>query len=192
MIFSFLEVLLFYYWLQFVIVNEQWVKCMSFIFRWILKYVGIEGFLSEILYIWLILIMVYSAVFGYLPYSYSVFSFFEFTFFFASVFWMSTFFVYFYSEKFSLRMTESKYTYVGSLLLVLIEILSEFSRPFSLAFRLTVNVALGHVMVNVIFGSVLFSLSGVIYLLLLMLLEMIVYVVQIFIFTRLMIFYLGE
>lgn len=48
------------------------------------------------------------------------------------------------SEKFSIYIRKDGDTYLKTLVFLAIEVVSEFSRPFALTIRLTVNIIVGH------------------------------------------------
>jgi F-type H+-transporting ATPase subunit a len=85
---------------------------------------------------------------------------------------------------------------VAAPLLVLIEILSYFSRPFSLAMRLAINMLVGHVLLQLLAGFViLLGVAGVVpiaFMGAIFLLELLVAILQAYVFAILSCIYLND
>lgn len=54
-------------------------------------------------------------------------------------------------------MSKSGDTFSKTLVILMIELVSEFSRPFSLTIRLTVNVSVGHLICLMVYNLLEFS-----------------------------------
>lgn len=58
---------------------------------------------------------------------------------------MSTLLSFISREKFSIYISKDGDTYLKTLVFLAIEVVREFSRPFALTIRLTVNIIVGHI-----------------------------------------------
>jgi F0F1-type ATP synthase membrane subunit a len=75
---------------------------------------------------------------------------------------------------------------------MLIEIVREFSRPLSLSIRLFVNITVGHTLCLVGFDLYEFVVGSFIHSLFLILMESVVFLIQRYIFSRLVYMYMGD
>lgn len=98
------------------------------------------------------------------------------------------------SEKFSVYMRKSGDGYLKTTIMLLIELVREFSRPVALTVRLTVNIVVGHLIrmslysgLELLIGNRYFFLS-----LFAILIECFVFFIQRYIFSRLVFLYLNE
>lgn len=96
------------------------------------------------------------------------------------------------NTNFFLYLTKSGDSLIIAFILILIEIVREFSRPFSLTIRLFVNITVGHtlcilgfVLYERVFGFFGFSMLFII-------MESFVFLIQSYIFSRLVYIYLND
>nr|YP_009353461.1 ATP synthase F0 subunit 6 [Ancylostoma tubaeforme]AQX91020.1 ATP synthase F0 subunit 6 [Ancylostoma tubaeforme] len=131
---------------------------------------------------------------GYFTYSFCPCGMVEFTFIYAMVAWMSTLLTFISSEKFSIYMSKSGDTFLKTFSMLLVEIVSEFSRPLALTVRLTVNIMVGH-LINMMLYMGIENFLGEKYLwvsILAIMMECFVFFIQSYIFSRLIYLYLNE
>lgn len=98
------------------------------------------------------------------------------------------------SEKFSVYIRKGGDSYLKTTRILLVEIVSEFSRPLALTVRLTVNIIVGH-LVSIIIYMVLELNLGEKYVWLsifAIIIECFVFFIQRYIFSRLVYLYLNE
>nr|AST14932.1 ATP synthase F0 subunit 6 [Hammerschmidtiella sp. ZengetLiu-2016] len=147
------------------------------------------------------LLMIFGCYYGHLSWNISWGRVAEFTFVWALVGWLVTFFVLMSEEILSNVFGLFGERYVGVLYAIWSKMSTVFVRPFSLSLRLTINLTVGHfVMSSWIISQEMvgenFSWSGLIFtqfvLVMLVAIESIVYVLQSFIFSRLLSIYLEE
>lgn len=81
---------------------------------------------------------------GYFTYSFCPCGIVEFTFVYAIVAWLRTLLTFMSREKFSVYLRKGGDSYLKTFRMLLVEIVSEFSRPLALTVRLTVNIIVGH------------------------------------------------
>lgn len=152
---------------------------------------GVVGLRGWIFYVLFILVLL-SCFFGFFSYSETVFRVFIFTFFFSFCSWAITFFYFVRYVNFFIYLRKSGDTFVLTFLLMLIEIVREFSRPLSLRIRLFVNIRVGHTLCLVGYGFYEFIFGVFLYSLFLILIESVVFFIQRYIFSRLVYIYLGD
>nr|BAV82606.1 ATP synthase F0 subunit 6 [Ancylostoma caninum] len=131
---------------------------------------------------------------GYFTYSFCPCGMVEFTFIYAMVAWMSTLLTFISSEKFSIYMSKSGDTFLKTFSMLLVEIVSEFSRPLALTVRLTVNIMVGHLISMMLYMGIE-NFLGEKYLwisILAIMMECFVFFIQSYIFSRLIYLYLNE
>nr|QZH43781.1 ATP synthase F0 subunit 6 [Cylicostephanus minutus] len=131
---------------------------------------------------------------GYFTYSFTPCSMVEFTFVYAMVAWMSTLLTFISSEKFSVYMSKGGDTYLKTFSMLLVEIVSEFSRPLALTVRLTVNIMVGHLISMMLYTGIE-NFLGEKYVwvsILAIMMECFVFFIQSYIFSRLIYLYLNE
>lgn len=93
-------------------------------------------------------------------------------------------FLYFRKENF---------TFLGSLFILLVELIRDISRPISLTVRLYVNLIIGHyLLIGVYLLCESISLNFFFVTFFFLVLEVIIYILQTFIFTRLVYLYMSE
>lgn len=85
-------------------------------------------------------------------------------------------------------------SFLKTLSILLIELVSEFSRPIALTVRLTVNIIVGHLVRIIIYQSLELFLGNYFFWLLILaiLIECFVFFIQSYIFSRLIFLYLNE
>ena len=152
---------------------------------------GITGF-SRILFYFLFCYVLFTCFFGLISYSIVVFSSFLFTFFVSFSSWLVTFLIFISGTNFFVYLTKKGDVLLITFMLILIEIVREFSRPFSLSIRLYVNISVGHTLciVGFIFYETVF---GVFFIsILFILIESFVFFIQSYIFSRLVYIYLND
>nr|ANA57344.1 ATP synthase F0 subunit 6 [Ascaridia galli] len=195
--FSFLDFLLFVFLMQFVFLYKNsllGVLIGSFLFE-LRGYMTLQkecpqsSSFSSFFY----LIILVTCFGSYFSYSCVPFSMLEFVFVFSLVAWFSTVLNYFSSSKYVLYLHKSGEGFLKTFSNLWVEILSEFSRPIALTVRLFVNITAGHMLGGAI-NSLALS-SGLYYSCLSMLAifaECVVFVIQSFVFSRLIYLYMME
>lgn len=140
------------------------------------------------------IVLLISCYGGYFCYSFVLCSIIEFTLIYALLAWIRTLLVFISSEKFSIYISKGGDTYLKTLRILLIEVVSEFSRPIALTVRLTVNIIVGHLIRIIIYqGLELFLGNSYFWLVILaILMECFVFFIQSYIFSRLIFLYLNE
>nr|YP_007183191.1 ATP synthase F0 subunit 6 [Dictyocaulus viviparus]AFV32110.1 ATP synthase F0 subunit 6 [Dictyocaulus viviparus] len=131
---------------------------------------------------------------GFFSYSYCLLGMIEFTFIFSMISWLSTLFFFFSSEKFSVYLCKTGDFFFKSFVMSLIELVSEFSRPLALTVRLTVNVAVGHLIIDLLYYMLEFFFGNFFFWIFIMsiFMECFVFFIQSYIFSRLIYLYLNE
>jgi F0F1-type ATP synthase membrane subunit a len=133
------------------------------------------------------------AFLGYLSYRVALLGLAHFTFIFARISWLRTLFNYFKSEGFLKFITKFGENFFQTLLILPIELAREFSRPFSLTIRLSVNILVGHFLSKGVYLLIFyFGLRGGFVFFLAIFLELFVFLVQRFVFSILLVIYLNE
>lgn len=130
---------------------------------------------------------------GFLPYSFPFFRMAEFTLVFSLLAWMTAFLTFISRERFSLYLYPKGSSWLKNFFMIPIELISEFSRPLALTVRLTANVLVGHILIQVMYWLITFvSPWFIIGYVFLISMECCVLVIQSYIFARLVQFYLNE
>nr|YP_006702544.1 ATP synthase F0 subunit 6 [Angiostrongylus vasorum]AFP58675.1 ATP synthase F0 subunit 6 [Angiostrongylus vasorum] len=131
---------------------------------------------------------------GYFSYSFCVCGMLEFTLVYALVAWLTTVLVMMSGVKFSVYMSKSGDKFLKTFSMLMVEVVSELSRPLALTIRLTVNVMVGHLIVGFLYSSIESNLGEcyVWLLVLAIMLECFVFFIQSYIFSRLVYLYLNE
>nr|YP_009050536.1 ATP synthase F0 subunit 6 [Parafilaroides normani]AIG23804.1 ATP synthase F0 subunit 6 [Parafilaroides normani] len=130
---------------------------------------------------------------GYFSYSFCVCGMLEFTLIFSLVAWFATFLVMICSLKVSVYFSKFGDFFLKTFSMLLVELVSELSRPLALTIRLTVNVMVGHLIVGSLY--MLIDYMGeffVSFLIFAILMECFVFFIQSYIFSRLVYLYLNE
>ena len=107
---------------------------------------------------------------------------------------MSTLLSFISSEKFSVYIRKGGDSYLKTVSILLVEVVSEFSRPLALTVRLTVNIIVGHLIRLLVYlfleNSVGYFYTWVSVFAIIM--ECFVFFIQRYIFSRLIYLYLNE
>nr|YP_009388744.1 ATP synthase F0 subunit 6 [Ancylostoma ceylanicum]ARU77169.1 ATP synthase F0 subunit 6 [Ancylostoma ceylanicum]BAV82618.1 ATP synthase F0 subunit 6 [Ancylostoma ceylanicum] len=150
--------------------------------------------LSSVISFFTFIVLLICCFGGYFTYSFCPCGMVEFTFVYAMVAWMSTLLTFISSEKFSIYMSKGGDTFLKTFSMLLVEIVSEFSRPLALTVRLTVNIMVGHLISMMLYMGIE-NFLGEKYLwisILAIMMECFVFFIQSYIFSRLIYLYLNE
>nr|YP_003434085.1 ATP synthase F0 subunit 6 [Teladorsagia circumcincta]ACX85208.1 ATP synthase F0 subunit 6 [Teladorsagia circumcincta] len=150
--------------------------------------------LSSIVSFFTFIVLLICCFGGYFTYSFCPCGMIEFTFVYAVVAWMSTLLSFMSSEKFSIYMSKSGDKFLKTFSMLLVEIVSEFSRPLALTVRLTVNIMVGHLISMMLYMG-LDNSMGEKYVwisIFAIMMECFVFFIQSYIFSRLIYLYLNE
>nr|AJF11565.1 ATP synthase F0 subunit 6 [Baylisascaris schroederi] len=150
--------------------------------------------LSFVVSVFTFLVLLTCCFGGYFMYSFCPCGMIEFTFVYAMVAWSSTFLTFISGEKFSVYITKVGDGFLKTFSMLLVEVVSEISRPLALTVRLTVNVLVGHVISMMLF-QLLELYLGIIYVWIVVfaiMMECFVFFIQSYIFSRLIYLYLNE
>nr|YP_009312553.1 ATP synthase F0 subunit 6 [Phocanema krabbei]AOV63315.1 ATP synthase subunit 6 [Phocanema krabbei] len=194
----FLDIFMFIYVLQFLFYFKE--SMLSVLVK---KFLGVlvtvfsytdDLPLSSIISIFTFVILLVCCFGGYLSYSFCPCGMIEFTFVYAIVAWMGTFFTFTTSEKFSIYIAKEGDGFLKTFSMLLVEIVSEISRPLALTVRLTVNVLVGHMISMMIYQPLELTLGfGYVWLTVFaIMMECFVFFIQSYIFSRLIYLYLSE
>nr|BAV82747.1 ATP synthase F0 subunit 6 [Heligmosomoides polygyrus] len=150
--------------------------------------------LSSVISFFTFIVLLICCFGGYFTYSFCPCGMVEFTFVYAVVAWMSTLLTFISSEKFSVYMSKGGDSYLKTFSMLLVEIVSEFSRPLALTVRLTVNIMVGHLISMMLYmGFENFLGEGYVWVsILAIMMECFVFFIQSYIFSRLIYLYLNE
>nr|YP_010981603.1 ATP synthase F0 subunit 6 [Kalicephalus indicus]UAV84953.1 ATP synthase F0 subunit 6 [Kalicephalus indicus] len=194
----FLDVFMFIFFLQYLLyfkesmMNVLVKKFFSSLIN-VFSY-SIQLPLSSVISFFTFIVLLICCFGGYFTYSFCPCGMVEFTFIYAMVAWLSTLFTFISSEKFSVYMSKSGDTFMKTFSMLLVEIVSEFSRPLALTVRLTVNIMVGHLISMMIYMGVE-NFLGEKYVwisILAIMMECFVFFIQSYIFSRLIYLYLNE
>lgn len=118
----------------------------------------------------------------------------EFTFVYAAVAWIRTLLTFISSEKFSIYIRKDGDSFLKTFRILLVEIVSEFSRPLALTVRLTVNIIVGHLIRIILYQALELSLGDkyIWISVFAIIIECFVFFIQRYIFSRLIYLYLNE
>nr|AJF11576.1 ATP synthase F0 subunit 6 [Baylisascaris schroederi] len=194
----FLDIFMFVYILQFLfyfkesmlsVLVGKFLQSLVVVF----SYTG-ELPLSFVVSVFTFLVLLTCCFGGYFMYSFCPCGMIEFTFVYAMVAWLSTFLTFISGEKFSVYITKVGDGFLKTFSMLLVEVVSEISRPLALTVRLTVNVLVGHVISMMLFQLLELYLS-IIYVWIVVfaiMMECFVFFIQSYIFSRLIYLYLNE
>nr|AJF11554.1 ATP synthase F0 subunit 6 [Baylisascaris schroederi]AJF11561.1 ATP synthase F0 subunit 6 [Baylisascaris schroederi] len=194
----FLDIFMFIYILQFLfyfkesmlsVLVGKFLQSLVVVF----SYTG-ELPLSFVVSVFTFLVLLTCCFGGYFMYSFCPCGMIEFTFVYAMVAWLSTFLTFISGEKFSVYITKVGDGFLKTFSMLLVEVVSEISRPLALTVRLTVNVLVGHVISMMLF-QLLELYLGIIYVWIVVfaiMMECFVFFIQSYIFSRLIYLYLNE
>nr|AJF94005.1 ATP synthase F0 subunit 6 [Halicephalobus gingivalis] len=150
--------------------------------------------LSSFISVFIFLVLLTCCFGGYFCYSFCPCGMVEFTLTYALLAWMSAFLVFISSEKFSIYMSKAGDSFLKTLSMLAVELVSEFSRPIALTVRLTVNIMVGH-LISMMLYQALELMIGDMYIwitLFAIMMECFVFFIQSYIFSRLIFLYLSE
>nr|ACR38966.1 ATP synthase subunit 6 [Toxocara canis]AEO72443.1 ATP synthase F0 subunit 6 [Toxocara canis] len=194
----FLDIFMFVYVLQFLFYFNE--SMLGVLFK---KFMGglvmVFGYssdlpMSSVVSVFTFVVLLVCCFGGYFTYSFCPCGMVEFTFVYAVVAWMSTFLSFISSEKFSVYISKPGDSFLKTFSMLLVEIVSEVSRPLALTVRLTVNVLVGHMISMMLFQLLeLFLGFGYVWLTIFaIMMECFVFFIQSYIFSRLIFLYLNE
>nr|CAD90565.1 ATPase subunit 6 [Strongyloides stercoralis] len=194
--FNFFDFFLFVFILQFIfcqkdgLINVFSNKFFSFLVG-VFSY-NSSCFISYIFSSFIFVFLLTCCFGGYFSYSFCPCGIIEFTFFFSFVSWFSTFLFLISSQKFSVYMKKSGDGFFKTFFLLFVEIISEFSRPIALSVRLFANIMVGHVISACfyVFFECIFGFSFLIVFAIIF--ECFVFILQSYIFSRLVYLYINE
>uniref|UniRef100_A0A912NCY8 F-ATPase protein 6 n=1 Tax=Haemonchus contortus TaxID=6289 RepID=A0A912NCY8_HAECO len=150
--------------------------------------------LSSLISVFTFVVLLICCFGGYFCYSFCPCGMVEFTFVYAMMAWMSTLLSFMSSEKFSIYMSKSGDSFLKTTSMLMVELVSEFSRPLALTVRLTVNIAVGH-LISMMLYVMMENVVGEKYVWLTIfaiMMECFVFFIQSYIFSRLIYLYLNE
>ena len=150
--------------------------------------------LSSVISFFTFIVLLICCFGGYFTYSFCPCGIVEFTFVYAMVAWLSTLLTFISREKFSVYIRKGGDSYLKTFSILMVEIVSEFSRPLALTVRLTVNIMVGH-LIRIILYAGIENFLGEKYLwirIFAIIIECFVFFIQSYIFSRLIYLYLNE
>ncbi len=150
--------------------------------------------LSSVISVFTFIILLTCCFGGYFTYSFCPCGIVEFTFVYAAVAWIRTLLTFISREKFSVYIRKGGDSFLKTFSMLLVEIVSEFSRPLALTVRLTVNIIVGHLISIMLYQGLELTL-GEKYIwisIFAIIIECFVFFIQSYIFSRLIYLYLNE
>nr|UXK95581.1 ATP synthase F0 subunit 6 [Macropostrongyloides lasiorhini] len=194
----FLDVFMFLFFLQYLLYFKEGLMGVL-VKKFFYSLVGVFSYtkvlpLSSVISIFTFMVLLICCFGGYFTYSFCPCGMVEFTFIYAMVAWLSTLLTFVSSEKFSVYMSKGGDSYLKTFSMLLVEIVSEFSRPLALTVRLTVNIMVGHLISMMLYMGVE-NFLGEKYLwisIFAIMMECFVFFIQSYIFSRLIYLYLNE
>nr|ALK03812.1 ATP synthase F0 subunit 6 [Caenorhabditis remanei] len=194
----FLDIFMFVFVLQFLFYFKE-SMLNTLVKKFLNSLVGVFSYsntlpLSSIISVFTFIILLTCCFGGYFTYSFCPCGMVEFTFVYAAVAWLSTLLTFISSEKFSVYMSKPGDMYLKTLSMLLVEIVSEFSRPLALTVRLTVNIMVGHLISMMLYQGLELGMGDqYIWLsIFAIMMECFVFFIQSYIFSRLIFLYLNE
>nr|YP_009058871.1 ATP synthase F0 subunit 6 [Parascaris univalens]YP_009445835.1 ATP synthase F0 subunit 6 [Parascaris equorum]AIM58802.1 ATP synthase F0 subunit 6 [Parascaris univalens]AIQ85134.1 ATP synthase F0 subunit 6 [Parascaris univalens]ATX68618.1 ATP synthase F0 subunit 6 [Parascaris equorum]BAV81426.1 ATP synthase F0 subunit 6 [Parascaris equorum] len=194
----FLDIFMFVFVLQFLfylkdsllgVLVSEFLGSLSLVFG----YSGVLP-LSSVISVFTFLVLLTCCFGGYFVYSFCPCGMVEFTFVYAVVAWLSTLLTFMSGEKFSVYVAKLGDSFLKTFSMLLVELVSEVSRPLALTVRLTVNILVGH-MISMMLFSLLELYLGIFYVWVVVfaiMMECFVFFIQSYIFSRLIFLYLNE
>nr|UDL72602.1 ATP synthase F0 subunit 6 [Paramacropostrongylus typicus] len=194
----FLDVFMFVFFLQYLLYFKEGMFNML-VKKFFYSLIGVFSYtkvlpLSSVISFFTFIVLLICCFGGYFTYSFCPCGMVEFTFVYAMVAWLSTLLTFISSEKFSVYMSKGGDTYLKTFSMLLVEIVSEFSRPLALTVRLTVNIMVGHLISMMLYVGIE-NFLGEKYLwisIFAIMMECFVFFIQSYIFSRLIYLYLNE
>nr|NP_579947.2 ATP synthase F0 subunit 6 [Ancylostoma duodenale] len=194
----FLDIFMFVFFLQYLLYFKESMlnSLVKKFFKGLIEVFSYTSVLpmSSVISFFTFIVLLICCFGGYFTYSFCPCGMVEFTFIYAMVAWMSTLLTFISSEKFSIYMSKSGDTFFKTFSMLLVEIVSEFSRPLALTVRLTVNIMVGHLISMMLYMGIE-NFLGEKYLwisILAIMMECFVFFIQSYIFSRLIYLYLNE
>nr|YP_003434463.1 ATP synthase F0 subunit 6 [Mecistocirrus digitatus]ACX85088.1 ATP synthase F0 subunit 6 [Mecistocirrus digitatus] len=194
----FLDVFMFIYFLQYLLYFKEsmfnvFIKKFFLGLKEMFSY-NINLPLSSLISFFTFIVLLICCFGGYFCYSFCPCGMIEFTFIYAIVAWLSTLMTFMSNEKFSVYMSKSGDAYLKTLSMLMVELVSEFSRPLALTVRLTVNIAVGHLISMMLYiGVENFLGENYVWIsVMAIMMECFVFFIQSYIFSRLIYLYLNE
>nr|YP_009391056.1 ATP synthase F0 subunit 6 [Caenorhabditis nouraguensis]YP_009391068.1 ATP synthase F0 subunit 6 [Caenorhabditis macrosperma]ARV88321.1 ATP synthase F0 subunit 6 [Caenorhabditis nouraguensis]ARV88333.1 ATP synthase F0 subunit 6 [Caenorhabditis macrosperma] len=194
----FLDIFMFVFVLQFLFYFKE-SMLNTLVKKFLNSLVGVFSYtsslpLSSVISVFTFIVLLTCCFGGYFTYSFCPCGMVEFTFVYAAVAWLSTLLTFISSEKFSVYMSKPGDSFLKTLSMLLVEIVSEFSRPLALTVRLTVNIMVGHLISMMLYQGLELSLGDqYIWLsIFAIMMECFVFFIQSYIFSRLIFLYLNE
>nr|ARV88368.1 ATP synthase F0 subunit 6 [Caenorhabditis sp. 38 MB-2015] len=194
----FLDIFMFVFVLQYLFYFKE-SMLNTLVKKFLNSLVGVFSYtntlpLSSVISIFTFIVLLTCCFGGYFTYSFCPCGMVEFTFVYAAVAWMSTLLTFISSEKFSVYMSKGGDSFLKTFSMLLVEIVSEFSRPLALTVRLTVNIMVGHLISMMLYQGLELSLGDqYIWLsIFAIMMECFVFFIQSYIFSRLIYLYLNE
>nr|UDL72530.1 ATP synthase F0 subunit 6 [Oesophagostomoides giltneri] len=194
----FLDVFMFVFFLQYLLYFKEGMLNVL-VKKFFYSLIGVFSYskvlpMSSVISFFTFIVLLICCFGGYFTYSFTPCGMVEFTFVYAMVAWLSTLLTFISSEKFSVYMSKGGDSYLKTFSMLLVEIVSEFSRPLALTVRLTVNIMVGHLVSMMLYMGVE-NYLGEKYLwlsILAIMMECFVFFIQSYIFSRLIYLYLNE
>lgn len=150
--------------------------------------------MSYVVSIFTFVVLLFFCFGGYFSYSFCVCGMLEFTLFYSLVAWFSTVFSLFSSIKVSVYLSKFGDSFFKTLSILLVEVVSEVSRPLALTVRLTVNIMVGHLIISFLYVGIegFFGEFFTFFTIFAIIMECFVFFIQSYIFSRLIYLYLNE
>nr|YP_009498569.1 ATP synthase F0 subunit 6 [Cyathostomum pateratum]AWK48978.1 ATP synthase F0 subunit 6 [Cyathostomum pateratum] len=194
----FLDIFMFVFFLQFLLYFKEGML-NSLVKKFLGGLIDVFSYssvlpMSSVISFFTFIVLLICCFGGYFTYSFTPCGMVEFTFVYAMVAWLSTLLTFISSEKFSVYMSKGGDTYLKTFSMLLVEIVSEFSRPLALTVRLTVNIMVGHLISMMLYTGIE-NFMGEKYVcvsILAIMMECFVFFIQSYIFSRLIYLYLNE
>nr|YP_003097104.1 ATP synthase F0 subunit 6 [Angiostrongylus cantonensis]ACT88787.1 ATP synthase F0 subunit 6 [Angiostrongylus cantonensis] len=193
-----LDVFLLVFLLQYVFYFEEgmlsgFFKNFLFVLLNVFSY-GLNYSMSYMISFFTFIVLLLFCFGGYFSYSFCVCGMLEFTLLYALMAWLTTVLVMISSMKVSVYLSKSGDKFLKTFSMLMVEVVSELSRPMALTIRLTVNVMVGHLIVGFLYMSIEGVLGdGYVWLMVLaIMMECFVFFIQSYIFSRLIYLYLNE
>nr|YP_009024213.1 ATP synthase F0 subunit 6 [Oesophagostomum asperum]AGL61155.1 ATP synthase F0 subunit 6 [Oesophagostomum asperum] len=194
----FLDVFMFVFLLQYMLYFKEGMLKML-VSNFMNGIVGVFSYtkslpLSSVISFFTFIVLLICCFGGYFTYSFCPCGMVEFTFVYAMVAWLSTLLTFMSSEKFSVYLSKGGDSYLKTFSMLLVEIVSEFSRPLALTVRLTVNIMVGHLISMMLYiGLESYLGEGYLWIsIFAIMMECFVFFIQSYIFSRLIYLYLNE
>nr|YP_009391080.1 ATP synthase F0 subunit 6 [Caenorhabditis afra]ARV88345.1 ATP synthase F0 subunit 6 [Caenorhabditis afra] len=194
----FLDIFMFVFVLQFLFYFKE-SMLNTLVKKFLNSLVGVFSYtsslpLSSVISVFTFIVLLTCCFGGYFTYSFCPCGMVEFTFVYAAVAWLSTLLTFISSEKFSVYMSKPGDSFLKTLSMLLVEIVSEFSRPLALTVRLTVNIMVGHLISMMLYQGLELSIgdSYIWISIFAIMMECFVFFIQSYIFSRLIFLYLNE